>query len=287
MPTEINALVADARRRFRAAGIPADEAALDARLLAQHILGWDGARLMTHGDEAASPELTRDYEALVARRVRREPLAYITGSREFWNLNIEVTPAVLIPRPETELLIEAALEQFDRAQAIRVLDVCTGSGCVAVSLAREFVKATVTASDLSEPALEVARRNVERYGLTSRVRCVHADLLEGITGPFDLIVANPPYVPSGDQPTLQPEVREFEPVGALFAGPDGLEIIRRLLRQAPAALAREGLLIFEFGVAQDEAIESLISAQPGLALVDVKHDLQDIPRVAVLQHVAG
>ena len=283
MPTEINALIADARRRFRAAGIEREEAALDARLLAQRLLGWDAARLMTHGDEAASPEFAHDYEGLVARRVFREPLAYITGSREFWNLDIEVTPAVLIPRPETELLIEIALEHFDHPQPIRILDVCTGSGCVAVGLGREFPKATLVASDISQDALDVARRNLARYGVSARTQLVRADLLEGIEGPFDLIVANPPYVPTVDAPGLQPEVREYEPPAALFAGEDGLQIVRRLVVQAAAALARDGILVFEFGAGQDDAVRSIVRAVSSLTLLELKHDLQDIPRAAVAQ----
>ncbi len=283
MPTEINALIADARRRFRAAGIERDEAALDARLLAQRLLGWDAARLMTHGDEAASPEFARDFEVLVARRAFREPLAYITGSREFWNLDIEVTPAVLIPRPETELLIEIALEHFDHPQPIRILDVCTGSGCVAVGLGREFPKAALVASDISQDALDVARRNLARYGVSARTRCVRADLLDGIDGPFDLIVSNPPYVPTVDAPDLQPEVREYEPPAALFAGEDGLQIVRRLVVQAAAALGRDGIFVFEFGAGQDQAVEAIVEAVPSLTLLDVKHDLQDIPRAAVAQ----
>lgn len=283
MPTEINALIADARRRFRAAGIERDEAALDARLLAQRLLGWDAARLMTHGDEAASPEFARDFEVLIARRAFREPLAYITGSREFWNLDIEVTPAVLIPRPETELLIEIALEHFDHPQPIRILDVCTGSGCVAVGLGREFPKATLVASDISQDALDVARRNLARYGVSARTQCVRADLLDGIDGPFDLIVSNPPYVPTVDAPDLQPEVREYEPPAALFAGEDGLQIVRRLVVQAAAALGRDGIFVFEFGAGQDQAVEAIVEAVPSLTLLDVKHDLQDIPRAAVAQ----
>jgi len=286
MPAEINALVADARRRFRAAGIPPDEAALDARLLAQHLLGWDAARLMTHGDEPASSEFHREYENLVTRRAGREPLAYITGCREFWNLDIEVTPAVLIPRPETELLIEAALEQFERTQAIRVLDVCTGSGCLAVGLGREFAHADIIASDISEDALAVARRNIERHGLSPRVQCRCADLLDGIAGPFDLIVSNPPYVPTTQVKSLQPEVREFEPPAALFAGEDGMQIVRRLLKQAADALAPEGILIFEFGVDQEPFVGNALSRVPSLTLLELKHDLQDIPRAAVVQRSA-
>ncbi|HUR33997.1 MAG TPA: peptide chain release factor N(5)-glutamine methyltransferase [Vicinamibacterales bacterium] len=283
MPTEINTLVADARRRLRAAGIPADEASLDARLLAQYALGWDAARLMTHGDEVATSQFQHAYELLVSRRFCREPLAYITGTREFWNLAIEVTPAVLIPRPETELLIETAVEYFERTQPIRIADVCTGSGCVAVGLGREFPRATIVASDISPDALDVARRNVARYGLASRVACTCADLLAGLAGPFDLVVANPPYVPATEAPQLQPEVREFEPAGALFAGEHGLHIVRRLVRESAAALAADGVLMFEFGAGQEAAIDRIVADLPALMLAEVKRDLQDIPRVAVVR----
>jgi release factor glutamine methyltransferase len=283
MPTEINASIADARRRFRAAGIQKDEAALDARLLAQHVLGWDAARVLTHGDQPGPEGFAAAYEALVVRRVAREPLAYITGTREFWNLAIEVTPAVLVPRPETELLVEVAVEHFEHSQALRILDLCTGSGCVAIALGREFPKATILASDISEAALEVARRNVTRHGMTSRITCIQSDLLASVTGPFDLIVANPPYIPASDAGTLPPEVREFEPPSALFGGHDGLQLVRRLVSHAPALLARDGLLIFEFGAGQDEAVEAIVRAEAGLTLLDVKHDLQDIPRAALAQ----
>lgn len=279
----IASLLADARTQFRKAGIASAEAALDARLLAQHALNWDSTRLMTHGDEPASPEFVETFAALVERRVTREPVAYILGSREFWNLEIEVTPAVLVPRPETEFLIEAALERFDRQQPLRILDVCTGSGCVAVALGTEFAHSTLVASDISADALAVASRNLARYGLTNRSRIVLADLLSGISGPFDLVVANPPYVPSVDEPTLQPEVRGFEPKRALFSGADGLDIVRRLLTEAPRVLDREGLLMFEFGIGQLDAIREAVAATSTLTLLDVKQDLQGIPRVAILR----
>lgn len=283
MPTEINAFVADARRRFRTAGIDANEAALDARILAQHVLGWDAARLLTHGDEPATPGFQHHFEALVARRVRREPIAYITGTREFWQLAIEVTPAVLIPRPETELLIEMALEQCERNHPLRIVDVCTGSGCVAIALAREFVKATVIASDISADALDVARRNVARHHMNSRIRIVQADLLAGVTDGVDLVVANPPYVPSGDAPGLQPEVVGFEPPGALFAGVDGLHIIRRLVAEAATVLHPGGILMFEFGVGQATAVEEILERSSAFELLELRNDLQDIPRVAAAQ----
>jgi release factor glutamine methyltransferase len=283
MPIAINALVADARRRFRAAGISQEEAALDARLLAQHALGWTQARLLTHGDEPASDTFRTEFETLVRRRATREPLAYITGVREFWNIDIEVTPAVLIPRPETELLIEAALEHFEHDQPLRIVDVCTGSGCVVIGLGREFPRASLVAADISASALAVARRNISRYELDSRVLCVKTDLLEGLPAPFDLIVANPPYVPLADSPELAPEVRQFEPPRALFGGADGMQIVTRLIAQAPAALRKGGLLIFEFGQGQLGAVERAVSRTPLLTLLDVKHDLQDIPRTAVVR----
>jgi release factor glutamine methyltransferase len=285
MPIVINALVADARRRFRAAGIAQEEAALDARVLAQHVLGWSAARLLTHGDEEASTQFQNQYESLVRRRATREPLAYVTGVREFWNIDIEVTSAVLIPRPETELLIETALEHFERDQPLRIADVCTGSGCVVIGLGREFPRASLVASDISASALAVAQRNISRYELESRVQCVKTDLLEGLPVPFDLVVANPPYVPTADAAELPPEVRQFEPSRALFGGTDGMQIVTRLIAQAPAALRADGLLIFEFGSGQLDAVEAAVERTPSLTLIDVKHDLQDIPRTAVVRRV--
>jgi len=167
-----------------------------------------------------------------------------------------------------------------------VLDVCTGSGCLAVGLGREFAHADIIASDISEDALAVARRNIERHGLSPRVQCRCADLLDGIAGPFDLIVSNPPYVPTTQVKSLQPEVREFEPPAALFAGEDGMQIVRRLLKQAADALAPEGILIFEFGVDQEPFVGNALSRVPSLTLLELKHDLQDIPRAAVVQRSA-
>jgi release factor glutamine methyltransferase len=285
MPPEINAFVADARRRLCAAGIAQGEASLDARLLAQLALGWDRTRLLTHGEEPPPDGFPATYASLVVRRANREPLAYITGSREFWNLDIEVTPAVLIPRPETELLIEASLEHFDRRHRLRILDVCTGSGCLAVGLGREFTDAWLVASDRSSAAVGVARRNVARHGLASRVPCVVADLCDGLSATFDLIVSNPPYVPTVDAPLLQPEVRLFEPPEALFAGEDGLQLVRRLVADAAQHLAVNGLLIFEFGVDQQASVEAVVASARELQLIDVKHDLQDIPRTAVVRRV--
>jgi release factor glutamine methyltransferase len=276
---------ADARDRFIRAGIPPPEAALDARLLAQFLLGWDAARFVTAIAESwplHTIDLPARYEALVHRRERREPLAYIVGEREFWGLPFEVSPAVLIPRPETELLIETALERLPvRSASLLMADVGTGSGCLAIALAREYDGAHLVATDTSSEALEIARRNAVRLDVVDRITLVQTDLLSGTTGTFHAIVSNPPYVPDRDRETLPPEVRGFEPSTALFAGPDGLRTIERLTTEAPSRLLPGGYLLFEFGMGQAEAVEQLISHTHGLTMVDLRRDLQGIPRVAV------
>lgn len=279
--------VADARQRLRESGIPAAEADLDARLLAQRILGWDAARLLTSADEEASERFTARYHAVVERRARHEPMAYILGTQEFWGLTFEITPAVLIPRPETEIIVEAALEMFpDPQAALQIADVGTGSGCLAISLAHERSNARVVAVDVSGDAIDVAYANAVRHGVSERITFVGADvlgdpLLDRFT--FDLIVSNPPYVPESDRATLQPEVRDHEPPGALFAGADGLAVIRPLVAQSVVRLKKGGMLMFEIGVGQADAVRELISSTRGLTMVDLRRDLQGIPRTAVVQ----
>jgi release factor glutamine methyltransferase len=259
------------------------DAGLDARVLAGFVLGWDAAHLLADGRDDEPRGFLERYAIVVERRSRREPVAYITGEKEFWNLSFEVSPAVLIPRPETELIIETALAQFhDSAAHLLVADVGTGSGCLAVVLASRRPHTTVTATDVSADALQVAGRNAARHGVANRIRFIETDLLEGVDGPFDLIVANPPYVPEGDRRTLQPDVRDYEPPLALFAGDDGLAIIRRLLAQVTGRLAPSGTLMFELGFGQALAVDELISRAPGLRMIDLTRDLQGIPRVAVV-----
>jgi release factor glutamine methyltransferase len=258
------------------------EAEAGARLLAQHVLSWDTARYLTSGGEPEPDGFAARYDALVTRRAAREPVAYITGRQEFWNLDFEVSPAVLIPRPSTELIVEAALELVaDRGASIGIADACTGCGCLAVVLAREFSGARVVATDISDVALDVARRNVERYGVDARVRLVRTDVLESERGPFDLIVANPPYVRAGDRRGLQPEVREHEPEVALFGGAEGVDIVARVVSHAAPRLRAGAYLIFEFGFGQDMAVEQLIADAPGLTMVGLRRDLQGIARTAI------
>jgi len=278
--TTIHTLVVSARERLRLAGIPPDEADIDARLLAEHVLGWTTEQFFVDGSAPPLAGFDKRYESLVARRATREPFAYIVGAQEFWGLRFEVTPAVLIPRPETELIVEAVLELLNNAVAVRIADVGTGSGCLAVPIARERPQSSIVATDTSEEALAVAGRNADRHGVAGRIQFTRADLLDGIPGPFDLVVSNPPYVREIDRADIQPEVR-WEPPDALFAGHEGLDVIRRLLPRATSRLTPGGTLMFEIGFGQADAVAGLISAAPGLTMCELRSDLQGIPRVAI------
>lgn len=273
-----------AREVLTRAGINAEEAALDAEVLARHALGWDRAALVARWRDAAPETFDARLQPLIARRASREPVAYITGHREFWGLDFEVTPDVLIPRPETELIVEEAVRYANEVGPPRdIIDVGTGSGCIAIALAHEFPSARVTATDISTAALTVARQNTRRLGVADRVRIVHADLLDNVTASADLIVSNPPYVPAGDAPALQPEVGQHEPATALFGGPgDGLDLVRRLLVSAAPHIAAEGRLMIEFGFGQEAPLGEA-TCHAGWQVVRMCNDLQGIPRVVVLR----
>ena len=281
----IHELVQGARDRFVSAGISASLAALDAEVLARQVLGWDRARFLTDRDEKATSVFLLKYEPLVARRERREPVSYILGTREFWRLDFEVGPDVLIPRQETEFIVEEALALLPKDSAPVIVDVGTGSGCIGISLAREFAAARVIATDVSKHALEVARRNAARHGVASRITFRETSFLDGIETGVDLIVSNPPYVPSVSRRGLTPEVRDYEPSVALFGGVDGLDGLRSVLEGAAATLAPGGWLIMEFGCGQDDCVTDLVSAVEGLELVRIRHDLQDIPRTVVCRRL--
>ena len=273
--------LAAARRAIEAAGVPAPEAALDAELLARHALGSDRAGLLARRHEVAAPEFVAAYAARLERRAKREPVAYIIGEQEFWSLPFTVTRDVLIPRPETELIVEEALAAFaDGLPPALVIDACTGSGCLAVALAREFGGADVIGTDISEAAIAVARANAHRNGVGGRIDFRATDLLTGIAGRADLIVSNPPYVAARDAAILAPEVRDHEPHAALFAGEDGMAIYRRLLPSAAAHLSREGRLILEVGFDQADVVADLAETA-GLRLEHKRQDLQGITRTLV------
>jgi len=378
--TTLHALIRHARQRLERAGIEPVEAALDAELLARHALGgWERGQLIASWRELAPASFVQRFDPLVERRERREPTAYITGHREFWGIEIEVERGVLIPRPETEFIVEEALARLtpdaqpragdttgpagfpesrtpnpesrlvspdarhrasettvpprprshepakrvmesrvlqtdavgsvrgaaseavlplERAAApggspesralppaLRIADVGTGSGCLAVALARWLPTACVVATDMSAEALAIAARNVCRHEVQDRVTLVRCDLLGAAAGPFDLIVSNPPYIPAAEVDRLQPEILNYEPRLALDAGPDGLDLIRRLVPMAASRLVPGGWLIFEFGDGQAAGVRTIVDAEPLLELVGLRDDLAGIPRVAVARHV--
>ena len=272
--------IADARQALLRAGLTVEDARLDAEVLARHALGWDRARLVADGRDPMPADVDREYSALIERRATREPVAFITGRREFWGLDFDVSPDVLIPRPETELIVEAACDRLSRRDAVRtIVDVGTGSGCLAIALAREFPDARVLAIDISAAALGVATRNAERHGVDRRVTFVRADLLESVQGPVDLVVANPPYVPSGVE--LSPDIVRYEPAIALYSGTDGLTLVKRLVSSVRPRLADGGLFVVEFGLGQDDEVDTL-ARDAGWQEIEIRDDLQGIPRVAVM-----
>ncbi len=283
----IHELVQGARDRFVTAGISASLAALDAEVLARQVLGWDRARFLTDRNERATSMFLLNYEPLVARRERREPVSYILGTREFWGLPFEVGPDVLIPRHETELIVEEVLALTPRDARPVIVDVGTGSGCLAVALAREIPGARVIATDVSRNALTVARRNAERHQVADRIRFVETSFLDGIDETIDVIVSNPPYVPSLSQPALTPEVRDYEPPVAVFGGEDGLDGLRSVLLGAALRLADGGILVMEFGCGQDDCVELLVQGVDGLDVVKIRGDLQEIPRTVVCRKGHG
>jgi release factor glutamine methyltransferase len=251
----------------------------DAELLLEHALGCDQTALMTHPERVLSAAELEQFERLVERRLASEPMQYLTGEQEFFGLRFEVSPAVLIPRPETEHLVEAMLERFTREDAVRIVDVGTGSGAVAVTLAHALPHSRVTAVDLFPAALEVARRNAERHGVIHRLTLLTSDLLAGVDGAgFDAVVANPPYIAAGEE--LEPQVADYEPHSALYAGPTGLEIYERLIPQAARVLKPGGWLMLEIGYGQSAAVQNLMNGWAGVTLVN---DLQGIPRVVLGQ----
>ena len=248
----------------------------DAALLLCRILGKDRAWMLAHPNVPLASAQILSYEALLARRAKHEPMQYILGEQEFYGLPFSVTPDVLIPRPETEHLVEAALERLPIDQPASIADVGTGSGAIAVTLAHARPLAQIAALDLSQPALQIARANAEALQVSDRVRFLESDLLTAVAGErFDLIVSNPPYVPEGE--ILEPQVRDWEPSAALYAGPDGLSIYERLIPQACQALVPGGWLLLEIGHDQRPAIEAMLAGWRDVSFID---DLQGIPRVA-------
>jgi release factor glutamine methyltransferase len=251
----------------------------DAELILAHVLGCDPTALLTHPERTLSTKETEQFETLLKRRLASEPVQYLTGTQEFFGLLFEVSPDVLIPRPETEHLVEAVLERFDRDANLRIVDVGTGSGAIAVALAHALPRSQVTAVDFSPKALEVARRNADRHAVMDRMSFLQSDLLAAAEPTqFDVVVSNPPYVADGE--VLEPQVASYEPRSALYAGPTGLEVYERLIPQASTILKPRGWLMMEIGYGQRPALEALLG---GWSEVSFVPDLQGIARVVLAQ----
>jgi release factor glutamine methyltransferase len=251
-------------------------ARLDAELLLTEVLKLDRVGLYVNYDRPLeAPELAA-YRQLVARRARREPVAYILGRSEFWSLPLLVRPDVLIPRPDTEVLVEEALQRA--GDQSRILDVGTGSGAIAIALAHELPNAQVVAIDISDAALAVAQENAHTNGVAERLSFQPGDLQRLPAGPFELIVANPPYIPLGDLVALQPEVRDFEPQLALAGGMDGLDCYRALAMQSCQCLAAGGWMLLEVGIGQAEAVQQLLITA-GLTEIFCRNDYAGVARV--------
>jgi release factor glutamine methyltransferase len=274
--------LADARARLVAAGIHPDEAAVDVDLYARTVLGWDRARLVSEQQHPVPDALEPRFSEWIERRIHREPSAYIVGIREFWGRDFRVSPHVLIPRPETEFIVEEALPALRALQSPRIADIGTGSGILAVTLACEVPGSFVVATDISADALAVAAENALRHGVDCRVHFIHTSYLEGVSGPFDVIVSNPPYVRDRDKAALSRDVRH-EPDVALFGGEDGLRHVAGVLDSAAEKLKSGGWFLMEFGYGQEDDVRMLIDRRPALRLDRIRDDLQGIPRTAIMQ----
>jgi release factor glutamine methyltransferase len=267
---------------------------MNAELLIMFTLDCDRAYLYAHPERELTPNETHRYDEALVRRATGVPAQYITGHQEFWGLDLIVSPAVLIPRPETEHVMETVLGLAkpkiaerrappqacpERSRRVRIVDVGTGSGAIALALAKELPTAQIHATDISPEALEVARANAARHDLTSRIEFHRADLLDGFSpASFDFVVSNPPYVGESEEDSVQLEVRKFEPRNAVFAGPTGLEVIERLIPQAHTILRPGGWLIFEISGTIADRVRSLLSSWDEVV---IRNDLQGIARVAI------
>jgi release factor glutamine methyltransferase len=284
--TAREAIVHAASRLGKSTELRAD-ASRDASLLLLHVLGISRAQLHAHPDRVLTQDQAASYASVIARRLAHEPIQYITGEQEFYGLALRVTPAVLIPRPETEHLVESVLAELDSRRTLNIADIGTGSGAIAIALADRLPYAHITATDISRDALDVAQKNARRHSVLDRILFLECDLLDSVlqsaegyeqTARFDAVVSNPPYIAAEDAPQLHPQVRDFEPATALFACGSGLDIYRRLIPQAHAALVAGGLLALEIGAGQGSAVAELLAGWNAVRFVP---DLQQTPRVAL------
>lgn len=280
--------IATARRvlaaQFEAAGI--DTAALDARLLVGHALRLDHTVLASQATRALTSTERDAIAALAARRLQGEPVARILGIKEFWGLPFALSPATLVPRPDTETVVEAALDAIGKARkhdALRIADLGIGTGAILLALLHEWPNATGLGTDIDRGAIETARANARRLGLESRAQFRLADFADHLNETFDLVVSNPPYIPTRDIDALQREVRDYDPHRALDGGADGLDAYRAIAHQAPKLLRDNGILIVEIGIGQTAGVTSILAAGGGLEIGAVRPDLEGVARAIVVR----
>jgi release factor glutamine methyltransferase len=288
-PVKANCTVAGALRRGAArlsqAGI--ESARLDAEILLRQVLAFTREQFLMEFARPIGDAVAAQFEALLRRREAREPLAYITGEKEFWSLDFAVSPAVLIPRPETELLVELVLAEarrFAKQGSLRILDIGTGSGAIAVTLARHLTSAEVWACDISRAALDIAKQNAIRHGVGQRVRLVAGDLLAAIkpgVSRFDLVVSNPPYLSRAGLAAAAPEVRDWEPALALDGGSDGLDYYPKMIPDARKCLRDGGIIFLEIGSEQAQAVAGMIAQADGYLPASIHRDYAGRNRVAM------
>jgi release factor glutamine methyltransferase len=254
---------------------------LDAEVLLAHVLGWERVQLYTHYDDEVGERPRAEFRELVRKRAEGAPVAYLVGKKEFYSLAFEVSPAVLIPRPDSEFVVVEFLNAFKGREEVVAADVGTGSGCLASACAHALPSARFVATDISPEALAVAERNAKKHGLADRVQFLLGDLLApaAALGPFDAIVSNPPYIPTDDIAGLEPGVRDYEPRLALDGGPDGLRVVARLIGEAVPSLKPGGHLLLEIGSAQEAPVRALIAERPELKLLPTVRDHANHPRV--------
>jgi len=268
-----------------------DSPRLSAELLLSHVLGMQRIELYTHFDNVVGKEQLDRLHDLVKRAAEYEPVAYLTGKTEFYSLELNITPDCLIPRPETELLVEKAIQFLrNRSGTQMVCDLCTGSGCVAVAIARNFDGADIIATDISDAALGVAAANIDKYKLKGRIKLFCGDLFEPILAQsggkrFDLIVCNPPYVTASEFEALDKNVKDYEPKSALLAGKDGLEVSKKVIEQADKFLKSDAALMLEVGCGQEEPVRELLKSAECFLEVKVEKDFQGIGRVAIARRM--
>jgi release factor glutamine methyltransferase len=281
--TTVGAALAAAAARLAAAGI--DEAAAEARLLVGHALDAPVTAVIGHPERAVAAPAAARLDGLLARRARREPMAYLLGRREFWSLDLAVTPATLIPRPDSETLVEAVLALLpDRTAPLSVLDLGTGSGCLLLALLSELPAARGVGVDADPDAVAVAAANAVRVGLAARATFRRGDWSKGLTGAFDLVVANPPYIRRGEIDRLAPEVARYEPRRALDGGEDGLDAYRAIAPDLPRLLVPGGIAAFEIGADQAETATAIL-CRPGLEALGIRQDLAGRPRCAIFRRI--